>query len=120
MKTLVVVLVLAGCVFARSKEASAVYTAADEAQNAVVAVESLRGVLNDPDSLVVERVYGVLIHKPSHPVICIVYRARNHFNGYARDVAEYHGDSLTASTLGLDGFNLIGLHCPDLLRDKSV
>ena len=76
----------------------------------------MRGALRDPDSLVVERVYGLLTHKPGHPMICIVYRARNRFNGYTRDLAEYHGSSLTPSTLGLEGFATIGLHCEEMLR----
>jgi hypothetical protein len=44
----------------------------DEVANAQRGVESLRGALRDPDSLVVEQVYGALMHKPGHPVICIV------------------------------------------------
>jgi hypothetical protein len=93
---------------------------ADEVANAERGVESLRGVLRDPDSLVVEQVYGALMHKPGHPVICIVYRARNGFNGLTRDIAEYHADSLTPSTVGLEGFAAIGLHCQEMLRWKKL
>jgi hypothetical protein len=88
----------------------------DEVANAQRGVESLRGALRDPDSLVVERVYGLLTHKPGHPMICIVYRARNGFNGYTRDIAEYHGSSLMAGTLGPEGFGTFGSHCESVQR----
>lgn len=43
-------------------------------------------------------------HKPDHPLMCIVYRARNAFNGYERQMAEYKGvDSVNA-----DAGNSIG------------
>jgi len=102
MRYLGVVLFLAALSLASDKIQS---DTATEVKNAVAGVELLRDSLNDPDSLVVERIYARMEHKPDTPTICIAYRARNKFNAYIRDIAEYGGKSkILPQTLGKGGW----------------
>src|SRR5437773_12402678 len=111
MKNILILLMLLCTAISLAKDETS-FTVADEISNATKAVTLLREQLREPDSLVVEHVYGALSHKPDKPMICILYRARNGFNGYERDIAEYRGgDRIDASTLGPQGFGSFGSHC---------
>jgi hypothetical protein len=101
MKRLAAVLCFAVFALAADKVQSDTQT---ETKNAIAGVEALRSVLNDPDSLVVERIYANMNHKPDKPTICIAYRARNLSNGYLHDVAQYSGKKIEAQTLGSMGW----------------
>jgi hypothetical protein len=74
---------------------------------------SLKKVLFRPKARIV---YGSLSPKVGQSLICIVYRARNDFNSYDRDIAEYHGQKLMAGTLGPEGFGTFGSHCESVQR----
>jgi hypothetical protein len=78
-------------------------SAEDEIANAQRGVALLREQMRDPDSLVIEHIYAKMDHKPDHPQMCIVYRAKNGFGGYGREIAEYTGKRMEA-----DAGNAIG------------
>jgi hypothetical protein len=114
MRYCIAVVLLAACAFAKDQTT---FTVADEVENALHGVAALRDVMRDPDSLVIEHVYAMMGHKPDHPMQCIVYRARNGFNGYDRTIAEYKG----GKDINSDASNNFS-HCGGIQRwwDKAV
>jgi hypothetical protein len=85
-KTLIAVLALVSLMSAQ--EPSATNTSKAAIAQAIRGVDKLRGMMRDPDSFVIERVF-TWAKKPGQDRTCYQYRSRNGYGGMSREIGYY-------------------------------